>query len=230
MNFTKQTIKQALVLALMLMLSMTVSLAQGGTGVRGQVTDELGGAIVGATVTLVDQSGAEKTTTTNEEGVYVFSGIAPGKYTVKVAQAGFAPFENADITVNAGQRVQVDIKLGVTIDEQKVDVADDRGLSTDSESNANAVVLRGKDLDVLPDDPDDMAAALTALAGPSAGPNGGQIYIDGFTGGRMPPKEAIREVRINQNPFNSENDQPGFGRIDILTRPGFGKLSRLCRF
>jgi hypothetical protein len=81
-------------------------------------------------------------------------------------------------------------------------------------------VLRGADLDALPDDPDDLAAALQALAGPSAGPNGGQIFVDGFTGGRMPPKEAIREIRINQNPFTAENDRPGGGRIEILTRPG----------
>jgi hypothetical protein len=50
------------------------------------------------------------------------------------------------------------------------------------------------------------------------GPNGGQIFVDGFSG-TLPPKEAIREIRINQNPFSPENDQPG-GRIDILTRPG----------
>ncbi|HEV2884710.1 MAG TPA: hypothetical protein VGW36_07630, partial [Pyrinomonadaceae bacterium] len=62
-----------------------------------------------------------------------------------------------------------------------------------------------------------------ALAGPSVGPNGGQIFVDGFSGGRMPPKESIREIRINQNPFAAENDQPS-GRIDILTRPGTDKL------
>ena len=53
---------------------------------------------------------------------------------------------------------------------------------------------------MLPDDPEALSAAVQAMAGPSAGPNGGQIFIDGFTGGRMPPKESIREVRINQNP------------------------------
>ena len=58
----------------------------------------------------------------------------------------------------------------------------------------------------MPDDPDELEAALQALAGPSAGPNGGQIYIDGFTGGRLPPKEAIREIRINSNPFSAEYD------------------------
>jgi TonB dependent receptor len=50
------------------------------------------------------------------------------------------------------------------------------------------------------------------------------MYIDGFTGGRLPPKESIREVRINQNPFAAENDQPSGGRIDIFTKPGTDKL------
>ena len=65
---------------------------------------------------------------------------------------------------------------------------------------------------------------MTALAGPSAGPNGGQIYIDGFTGGQLPPKSAIREIRINQNPFSAEFDRIGYGRIEILTKPGTDKL------
>src|SRR6185437_7309042 len=99
----------------------------------------------------------------------------------------------------------------------------DTPVSTDTNNNANQQVLSGKDLDALPDDPDELAAALQALAGPSAGPNGGQIFIDGFSGGNMPPKESIREIRIQQNPFAAENDQPS-GRIDILTRPGTDKL------
>jgi hypothetical protein len=158
MNLIKKTIVQSVALAVLLAFSLSLAQAQTGTAIRGQVTDELGGAIVGATVTLVDASGAEKTATTNEEGVYVFNGVAPGKYTVRIAQAGFAPFENSEVTVTAGQRAEVDVKLSVTIEEQKVNVADDRSLSTDSDNNANAIVLRGKDLDVLPDDPDDLAA------------------------------------------------------------------------
>ena len=90
--------------------------------------------------------------------------------------------------------------------------------------NASAIVLKGKDLDALSDDPDELSNELTALAGPSAGPNGGQIYIDGFTGGQLPPKSAIREIRINQNPFSAEFDQLGYGRIEILTKPGTDKL------
>ena len=88
----------------------------------------------------------------------------------------------------------------------------------------SATVLKEADLDALPDDPDELEAALQALAGPSAGPNGGQIYIDGFTGGQLPPKESIREIRINSNPFSPEFDRLGFGRIEILTKPGSDKF------
>src|SRR5690348_4006267 len=188
---------------------------------RGQVLDELGGAIVGATVTAVDAKGTEKTVVTNNNGVYTINGLAPGKYTVRAANAGFAISETPDVEITTGKPVQFDITLKVAIEEQKVTVAADaRELSTEPENNAGAVVLKGADLDSLPDDPDDLAAALQALAGPSAGPNGGQIFVDGFTGGRLPPRASIREIRINSNPFSAEYDRLGFGRIEILTRPG----------
>ena len=90
--------------------------------------------------------------------------------------------------------------------------------------NVSAIVLKGKDLDALSDDPDELQSELSALAGPSAGPNGGQIYIDGFSGGQLPPKSAIREIRINQNPFSAEFDKLGYGRIEIFTKPGTDKL------
>ena len=108
---------------------------------------------------------------------------------------------------------------------EKVTVQDTSGpaLTTDSSNNASAVVLRGADLDALSDNPDDLAADLSALAGPSAGPNGGSIFVDGFSGGQLPPKESIREIRINQNPFSPEYDKLGYGKIEIFTKPGSDK-------
>jgi hypothetical protein len=225
MNLYTRRIKKVLGLMLMLALCAVAGFAQQATGtLRGQVTDEFGGAVVGATVTVTNQSGVEKSAVTNDEGIYVVSALVPGAYTVRATASGFAVNETQDVQIDAARREPLNIKLSVTIEEQKVTVSTEtRGVSTESESNANAIVLKGKDLDALPDDPDDLAAALSALAGPSVGPNGGQIYIDGFTGGRLPPKEAIREVRVSQNPLNAENDRPGFGRIDILTRPGYDR-------
>jgi hypothetical protein len=213
-------------------LSAGLAVAQQRAGsLRGQVLDELGGAIVGANVTVIDGKGVEKSVVTNEAGAYTINGLAPGKYTVRAINAGFAPTETPDVEITTGKPVQFDITLKVAIEEQQVTVAADaRELSTEPENNAGAVVLKGDDIEALPDDPDDLAAALQALAGPSAGPNGGQIFVDGFTGGRLPPRASIREIRINSNPFSAEYDRLGFGRIEILTRPGTDRFRGQASF
>src|ERR1044071_6336472 len=220
MNFARRLPRKLNLIFCILLLSITVSAQQGRGALRGLITDELGAAIVGANVTLTDANGVEKKTTTNGEGVYNFAGLAPGKYKLIAVAPGFAPAENKDVDITGG-RQSLDLTLKVTI-EEKVTVAE-TAVSTEATNNANQTVISGKDLDALPDDPDELAAALQALAGPSVGPNGGQIFIDGFTGGNMPSKDAIREIRINQNPFAAENDQPS-ARIDILTRPGTDKF------
>ena len=208
-------------ISLIVMLSASLVAAQQARGsLRGLITDELGAAIVGASVTITDASGVQKKTTTNGEGVYTFAGLAPGKYTLQAAAPGFATSDGKEVDITTARQT-VDLTLRVTI-EEKVTVAE-TAVSTEATNNANQTVIAGKDLDALPDDPDELAAALQALAGPSVGPNGGQIFIDGFTGNNLPSKDAIREIRINQNPFAAENDQPS-ARIDILTRPGTDKI------
>ncbi|HEX8140419.1 MAG TPA: carboxypeptidase regulatory-like domain-containing protein [Pyrinomonadaceae bacterium] len=190
---------------------------------RGQVADEFGGLIVGATVTVTDASGVERTTTTDDEGRYAFTGLAPGRYTLRATSEGFAAFENT-AEVTAGRTEPLNLTLSVAIEQVEVTVAPEPEISTEPENNAGAVVLRGADLDTLPDDPDDLAEALQALAGPSAGQEGGEFFIDGFSGGRLPPKESIREIRINRNPFSAEYDRIGFGRVEIFTKPGTDKF------
>lgn len=223
MNLLQRTLGRSLRLAVMLTLcAATIAAQQAATGtLRGQITDEFGGVIIGATVTVVDAAGVEKTATSDAEGNFSIAGLAPGKYTVRAVTPGFTLYENADVTVVPGRGEPFNISLGVSLEREEVTVASESPVSTEPENNADALVLRGSDLEALPDDPDELAAALQALAGPSGGPNGGQIFIDGFSGGRMPSRDTIREVRINQNPFTAENDRPGFGgRIEVLTRPG----------
>jgi hypothetical protein len=221
-----------LIILVLCLLCTSAAMGQPSKGVlKGQVSDEFGGVIVGASVVAVDAKGAEKTVTTNGDGSFVINGLAPGKYTVRVIALGFANFESADVELIAGRSQQLDVILKVTIEQQKVTVsADSSGVSTEPENNLGATILKGTDLESLPEDPDDLAAALQALAGPGAGPNGGQIYIDGFTGGRMPPLASIREIRINSNPYSAEFDRPGFGRIEILTRPGSDRFRGQANF
>src|SRR6266498_1606154 len=225
MNVSISLLRRSLGIALIVLLSTMATLSQQTRAtLRGVIKDELGGTIVGATVTLTDAAGLEKTASTNGEGVYVFSGLAPGKYSLRATARGFAATDESEVNLTAGARKSLDVTLNVTIEEQKVTIAAETPLSTEATNNANQTLITGKDLDALPDDPDELAAALQALAGPSMGPNGGQIFVDGFTGGRLPPKESIREIRINQNPFSAEYDRLGYGRIEIFTKPGTDKF------
>src|SRR5499425_1636910 len=192
-------------------------------GLNGVVTDPSGGVIAKAAVRLTNASGASYGTTTNREGFFEFKGLAPGAYTLKAVAKGFALLTQ-DVEIVAGQSKQVNISLVIQIEEEKVEVTDQSTrMDVDPANNAGTVVMKGKDLEALSDDPDELQSELQALAGPSAGPNGGQIYIDGFTGGQLPPKASIREIRINQNPFSSEYDKLGYGRIEIFTKPGTDK-------
>ena len=216
-------IKQFILAVSLVFFAGTVAFAQQNGSIGGSVQDANGAIVVGASITVVAADGKEKTATSNQRGEFSVTGLAPGKYTVKVIATNFSLYENAEVEVTAGARTELIVPLTVGGVEENVDVNSNTGISTDPEANASATVLKEKDLEGLPDDPDELEAALQALAGPAAGPNGGQIYIDGFTGGRMPPKEAIREIRINQNPFSAEYERVGFGRIEILTKPGFEK-------
>jgi len=213
-------------LTLLLLLSI---FSQGGNllaqtpsgGLSGVVTDPSGASIAKASVRLTNASGASLDATTNRDGLYEFKGLLPGSYTLKAVAKGFALFTQEDIQILAGQVQKLNVGLVIQMEEEKVEVSDSSAkVDIAPTNNAGMIVMQGKDLEALSDDPDELQSELQTLAGPSAGPNGGQIYIDGFTAGTLPPKASIREIRINQNPFSAEYDKLGYGRIEILTKPG----------
>jgi len=198
----------------------------GKATLRGHVYDPSNALIPGATVTITTSAGVTVTTATADTGgAYEVNGLAPGGYIVLASVAGFAEFASRPLQLAAGQVMHVKITMAMEVEQQSITVTDESPMvNVEAEGNASAIVLKGADLDALSDDPDELSNELTALAGPSAGPNGGQIYIDGFTGGTLPPKSSIREIRINQNPYSAEFDRIGYGRIEILTKPGTNVL------
>jgi len=210
--------------------SQTGTAATASTGpqatIRGKIADPTGALIPGATVTVSNSKGQTvATATADASGGYEAHAPAPGTYSVTATFQNFAPFVTQGIVVAAGQVKRIDITMAIEAAQQTVTVSDETPtVSVEADANSNSLVIKGKDLDALSDDPDELSNELSALAGPSAGPNGGQIYIDGFTGGQLPPKSSIREIRVNQNPYSAEFDKLGFGRIEILTKPGTDKL------
>ena len=207
-------------------LCATAVVAQAQGALRGQVTDPSGAAITNADVVLTPAAASSSplTTQTNGQGFYEFKGLAAGKYTLNAVAKGFTLYENDNVVI-ADQPLRLNIPMAIEVAQQKVQVSDTAPtVDVNPSNNAGAIVISGKELEALPDDPDELESDLQALAGPSAGPNGGQMYIDGFTAGQLPPKSSIREIRINQNPFSSEYDKLGYGRIEIFTKPGTDKF------
>ena len=213
--------------------SLTTPVASGpataSAVLHGHISDPTGALIPGAQITVSAAQNGKRVgpvISADATGGYQSRGLPAGSYVIQANFQGFAPFVSTPISLASGQSKNVDIQMAIEAADVQVVVTDEGGptVSTDPDNNAGAIILKGSDLDALSDDPDELSNELTALAGPSAGPNGGQIYIDGFSGGSLPPKSAIREIRINQNPFSAEYDKLGYGRIEILTKPGTDTL------
>src|SRR5262249_45136733 len=186
---------------------------------RGIITDPSGARIPSATIQLRGPGG-EQTQTTDANGQYAFPTLPPGKYDVAVSAPDFKADQRRDLNINGATTLNVQLALEgqaqvVTVQENVAAT-----VSTDPDANASATVLAKNELEALSDDPDELARQLQALAGPGVGPQGEKIYTDGFSGGGVPPKTSIREIRINSNPYSAEYDSPGNNRVEILTKPG----------
>ncbi|GBC77401.1 hypothetical protein HRbin08_00879 [bacterium HR08] len=200
---------------------------------RGIVVDPSGAIVLGAEVVLRDAQGQELRHVTDASGEFRFGPLTPGTYSLRVTAEGFTPYEEPALVVEPGPGGATRIKRGETLLShpltitleilitERMEVTDEARVSVEPDTNLSAIVIRGEDLEALPEDPEELAQVLRQMAGPSVGAGDVQIFVDGFReSGRIPPRSAIREIRINSNPFSAEFREPGRGRIEILTRPG----------
>ena len=194
--------------------------------VDGQVRHRSSAPIAGATVTFQAPGEPLRRTHTNKTGVYSIHNLAPDSYSVLVEARGFQAYELHSFKVTGARNMRLDVKLDLAPVKQEIVVSSgEKPLSVETESSASSIRLRGVGLLGLPDDLNDFAAAVQALAGPSAlGPYDPQLFINGFLSNQMPPKETISEIRINENPFSAENDRPATNIIEALTKTGGKQL------
>ena len=218
MNYFKTTSRYVY---LLLLVCLSV-FGQTNGSIHGVVTDPSGAAVPNAVV-AVKGGGGDFHAKADGNGHYTVNNVPAGQYVVGIGAKGFAVSKND--AVNVAGSTTLDVQLMIKAEAEVVNVEDEvNSVTTDPAQNGTAIVLGQKELAALSDDPDELSQELQAMAGPGGGPNGGQIYVDGFTGGNMPPKSSIREIRINSNPYSTEYDRPGFGRIEILTKPGSDKF------
>lgn len=199
---------------------------------KGTVADESGAVIPDATIEVLQGQRVVQSAHSDALGKFVVAGLGDGQYCVRVKADGFQDFKSDWQKLSGEGEVRFAITLKILTAMEQVTVTSDQsgGVGLESADNATAVVLRGADLDVLPDDSEELLADLQALSGPPVGSGGSQLYLDGFSGSRVPPKNAIREVRINQDPFSAQYDHAGFSRVEILTKPGAEKIHGTLQF
>jgi len=203
--------------------SATPSATPVTTTLRGLVTDPSNALIPQAEVVLesVTTGTLYQTTHSTPDGHYIFIAVPAGDYTLHATAPGFAPFNSPTIHIAATKQQTLDLRLQIETQQVQMDVSSDSSDATDPNKNGSAVVLSGKALDDLPTEPSLLQQELQAISGGDSP----AIYVDGFSNGTIPPKNQIREIRINQNPYSARNDVgPGNGMIEIFTKPGTDKL------
>jgi Carboxypeptidase regulatory-like domain len=183
-----------------------------GASLRVTVLDQTGAAIPDAQISIDKRP---RSLTTNGRGEALFHQLTTGKYRLKVTAKGFAPLVTDDFTLRAGVN-EIEVKLEIAAVQEEIKVERDKGeANTDPRGDAFATVLTPEQIAQLPDDPDEFEEALRQIGGPGA-----TFRVNGFRGGKLPPKNQIREIRFRSNAYAAENHESSFISVDILTKPG----------
>jgi len=174
------------------------------------VVDQTGAALIIARVTIVADAGTPRTLQVDDKGVATFSDLTAGTFTLKAEAESFQSYEGP-VTLKKGTNA-VTIKLPLAGLTESVVVTEDQN---DLRGNSFTSTLSEAQIAELPDDPDELEALLNQMAGPGA-----TMRVNGFRGGRLPPKNQIRQIRFRMNSYAAENHESGGFGIDIFTKPG----------
>ncbi len=184
-----------------------------GSSLRVTVLDQTDAALIIAQVSIVDSRGVEQTAVVDDRGVALFDNLTPGTYQVKAQAESFRPL-TTPYTVRRGEN-RTTLRLALATIEQAV-VVEEKD-SAGRGDNGFTQTLTQEEIDSLPDDPDERAEELQRMAGPGA-----QIFVNGFRGGRLPPKDQIQQIRFHTNSFSAEYHEAGMIRVEVITKPGLG--------
>lgn len=209
--------------------SAAASQASGAT-ITVTVVDQSGAVVAGvrAALSVIDASAQTPRSVgvTDAAGRARFEGLDVGRYEIALEMPGFAPRTVAVTITHERQTVRLTapLELAGFVEVVRVE-ADPRLARSDARGTAFKRVLTSDDLAALPDDPDELALAIRAMAGPGA-----VVRVDGFTGGRLPPKSAISSIRFSYSDFSAEYHEYTLGRVDIETKPGLDQFQGSALF
>ena len=197
--------------------------SQAGVAVSGSIVDESAGVIPGATVNLLGQNSATRSTTSKADGAFGFEDVAPGTYVLRAEIAGFETYQT---TIVVGQEpvARLKITLRVRALETDVTVEADEPADAFSTSASNGATLRMDDdfRRALPIVANDFLGVVGNFFYPAAqGSQGNSVIVDGVEGDQIEvPSAAIGTVRLNRNPYSALYQHPGQARVEVSTKRG----------
>jgi hypothetical protein len=221
--------------------------AQNETGqIFGKVTDPNGAVVPNATVTLkAVETGAQRTTTTDDAGNYIITNIQPALYDITASASGFAPVTQR-IQVTVGSRNSQDLTLGITGAKEQVNVVASEGgveVNTQTPELSNVVSeTQVKELPSVTRNPYDFVVLSGSVSTDPSGSTGrgvgvainGQraastnVLLNGvdnnntFTAavGQTVPLDSVQEYRVITNSFGAEYGRASGGIVNVATKSG----------
>jgi outer membrane receptor protein involved in Fe transport len=229
--------------------SISFAQSQATTGnIEGRVLDPKDAAVPGATVTATNQqTGLEKTATTNDQGDFSIILLPPGPYTVRANGSGFAPSEIKDVIVTVGGRTPMEVKLAVGGATGSVIVTSEAPVVETTQTSVSTTINQ-RSIDNLPINGRNFQDFATLSPGVIRDPRGGDLSVGGQRGtynslqvdgvdnnntffgqalgrgGVRPPyqfsEESVQEFQVNQNGFSAEFGRAGGAVINVVTKSG----------
>ncbi len=174
-----------------------------------QVVDPSGGGIPHAVVVLHDDARTADASV-DPTGTATLS-VPAGAYTVTASAEGFETrTETVRLVANRARRMRIELPLSRVVESLTV--------TPEAPARTGETTIGSDEIDALADDPDALDEFIRDLAGPEA-----VVSVDGFEGGRIPPKEQVAQLIVTTDPFSAQFHEVGWSRVDVITRPGFGE-------
>lgn len=208
--------------------------------IQGEVKDQNAAVVPNATVTATAGQ-RTLTTTTDSQGEYRFLGLQPGVYTVTATASGFSELKRAEITVELGKTMQVNLDLRASGAKEVVNVTASQDPIVDVSSSKIATNITQQQIDVLPKGLN-FDSLINVAPGTRNEPNGGGFQIDGASGSenrfivdgldvsrlfggalgttKNIPYDFVREVQVKSAGYEAEFGGATGGVINVVTRSG----------
>ena len=248
MSFRRSGAISVLIPAVILSLLTCAAFSQETEGtITGTVTDAQDAVVPDAVLTLsnLDQ-GAGRKATSNQQGIYEFKFLEPGRYVVTASRPGFRQLVKTDLVLTVGQTMRVDFNLELGDVNQSISVSDTKSQMLETESSGVSTIINSTEVADLPLNGrnfDDliplMAGATTGMQGQSNGGynlNGSRsdsnmFVLDGQSNNDFnnnllirPEIDAIQEFQILTATFSAEYGSTGGGIVSVQLKSGSNQI------